>query len=122
MECSERLRTGEYVNGGNSDCSCFMKVSNPLGSKGNALQPYVSIAANDISYESKVFVHQLNGIVLANGKIHNGCVRVDDVSWSFDGNHIDFYVLRKSNYEMLSPRVDGQVDITLNSNCVIKSY
>ena len=80
------------------------------------------LAANDIPYGTKVYVRQLDGIQLPNKLKHNGCVRVDDVSWSFGGNHIDFYVLEKSIYERLSPFVDGHVDIVTDTNCIIQSY
>ncbi|CAF1547182.1 unnamed protein product [Rotaria magnacalcarata] len=141
MECSGRLSNGEHVNGGNSDCSCFVKVAEPLGSKSNKLEPYVSIgiwieffcfidilmyfsivAANDIQFGTKVYIHQLNGVSLPTGRIRNGRVRVDDVSWSFGANHIDFYVLRKTNYEKISGNIHGQADITVNSNCVLNTY
>ncbi|CAF2109441.1 unnamed protein product [Rotaria magnacalcarata] len=122
MECSGRLSNGEHVNGGNSDCSCFMKVAEPLGSKSNKLEPYVSIAANDIQFGTKVYIHQLNCVSLPTGRIRNGRVRVDDVSWSFGANHIDFYVLRKTNYEEISGNIHGQADITVNSNCVLNTY
>ena len=56
------------------------------------------------------------------GKRHNGCVRVDDVGYGLDNDHIDFYVLRKSNYEKLANRVNHRVDIHPYSNCVIKNY
>ncbi|CAF3675808.1 unnamed protein product [Rotaria sordida] len=70
----------------------------------DALQLYVT--TNDIPYESKVFVRELN---------------VGDISWSFVEDYIDFYVLRKSNYEILSSRIDSQVDIKRNSNCIIQN-
>lgn len=121
-ECSGRLSTGEYVNGGDSYCNCFIKVPGPIGPKGNRLRPYTSIAANDIPYGSKVFIQQLQNLTLPNGKIHNGCLRVDDVGWSFGDNRIDFYVLQKSNYEQLSSQINNHVDIIVNSNCVIQRY
>jgi hypothetical protein len=36
------LFSQRYVNGGNSDCSCFIE-SPPVGSNNNKLVPYVSI-------------------------------------------------------------------------------
>ena len=61
VECNGRLRTGEsvkkvwnffnsfdenfrrYINGGDSNCNCFKKISGPFGPKGNRLRPYISI-------------------------------------------------------------------------------
>ncbi len=59
---------------------------------------------------------------ISDGKIHNGCVRVDDVGWSFGDNRIDYYVLQKSNSEKLSSRMSNYVDIDINSNCVLQKY
>jgi len=63
-----------------------------------------------------------NSCLCIDGKIHNGCVRVDDVGWNFGDNHIDFYVLHKSNCEKLSSLINDHVDIIVNSNCVLQKY
>ena len=56
------------------------------------------------------------------GKIHNGCVRVDDVLGGPGLNHIDFYCLSKANYSVLSKVVDGQATIAANPSCVLQKY
>jgi hypothetical protein len=53
------------------------------GSRKQNLVPFVSVASNDLPYGQKLFLPQLNGTRLPNGKIHNGCVRIDDESSSF---------------------------------------
>lgn len=53
--------------------------------KTTSLVPYVSIAVNDKSGGTKMLIKELKGLKLPNGKTHNGCVRVDDQSWSFGG-------------------------------------
>jgi hypothetical protein len=71
-------------------------------------------------------VKQMKGTKLPNGKTHNGCTRVDDVSWSFGNNQIDWYVLRKANYEKLNAesnvKSDGYVDIEYPSTCTLNNY
>ncbi|RUP50424.1 hypothetical protein BC936DRAFT_139089 [Jimgerdemannia flammicorona] len=56
-----------------------------LGSNDKVLVPFVSIASNDLPKGSTVYMTELDGMKLPNGKTHNGCVRVDDESWSFNG-------------------------------------
>ncbi len=56
------------------------------------------------------------------GKLHNGCVRVDDVGWNFGDNHIEFYVLQKSNSLKFSSHITNHVDIIVNSNCILQKY
>lgn len=55
-----------------------------LGSGSQNLVPFVSVAANDIPYGQKLYISELDGLDLGNNMKHNGCVRVDDDSWSFD--------------------------------------
>jgi len=43
-------------------------------------------------------------MVLPNSKIHNGCVRVDDVGYGFGGKHVDWFVAKESNYEFLDSK------------------
>ncbi|RUP23264.1 hypothetical protein BC936DRAFT_139022 [Jimgerdemannia flammicorona] len=62
------------------------------------LIPFVSIATNDMSHGQKVYVKELDGKKLPNGRIHNGCLRKDDDSWSFGSCHIDWFVLSYDNY------------------------
>jgi len=71
-------------------------------------------------------VVQMIGTKLPNGLTHNGCVRVDDVSWSFGKNHIDWYVLKEKNYQILnaeSPiKSNHKVDIIYPSSCIAQNY
>ncbi len=68
----------------------------------------------------------MKGTKLPNGKTHNGCTRVDDVSWSFGNGQIDWYVLKEANYEKLnaesSVKSGGKVDIEYPSTCTLKNY
>ncbi|KAJ2964829.1 hypothetical protein NQZ79_g384 [Umbelopsis isabellina] len=69
-----------------------------FGNKKRNLAPFVSIASNDLPHGQTIFLPQLNGTRLANGMIHNGCVRVDDDGTSFDGCQLDFFVVSYLNY------------------------
>ncbi|KAJ1980359.1 hypothetical protein H4R33_005488, partial [Dimargaris cristalligena] len=108
MEGSARLLNGKYINLGSCSCKnymCFQETDSPLGSNDNPLVPYSSIAVNDVKYGQTVFVPQFKGVVLPNGKVHNGCVRADDESWSFGGGQIDWYVVDEANYETLDNKL-----------------
>ncbi|KAJ1976785.1 hypothetical protein H4R35_002560 [Dimargaris xerosporica] len=123
MEGFGVLSDGAKVGLGGCDCNggfaCFQKTDGPLGSDNNALVEFVSIAANDIEKGTPVYVKELDGVTLPNGQVSDGCTRVDDESWSFDGDHIDFYVKDEKNYEELSKKVDGSVSIKING-CTLK--
>ncbi|KAI7859090.1 hypothetical protein BDC45DRAFT_432604 [Circinella umbellata] len=122
----------KIVNLGGCSCSnykCFEEINRseePYGitAYGSALRPYTSIAANDLEKGSKIYVPELDGWSLPNSnKKHNGCLLVDDQSWSFESNHIDFYVYEMNNYEKLDKqhRVT-KVDIYEGGNCKLLNY
>jgi len=69
-----------------------------LGSNDNPLRPYISVAVNDLPIGTTLFVKELRGKKLPNGRIHNGCVAVDDKGWSFGSCQLDFFVLAYENY------------------------
>jgi hypothetical protein len=78
--------------------SCFDKVSAPLGSNGNALVPFVSIASNDMPFGTTGVVAEFKGKKLPNGETHDGCVRVDDTcSTCTTRDWIDFYILKQQS-------------------------
>lgn len=52
---------------------------------GVALKPFTTIATNDLPHGATVYIKELDGMHLPNGMTHNGCVRVEDDSWSFNG-------------------------------------
>ncbi|KAI7885667.1 hypothetical protein K492DRAFT_157004 [Lichtheimia hyalospora FSU 10163] len=122
----------KIVNLGGCSCSnykCFEEIDRseePYGitAYGSALRPYVSIAANDLDKGSKIYVPQLDGWKLPNSnKKHNGCLLVDDQSWSFESHHIDFYVFEQTNYDKLDKehRVT-KVDIYEGGSCKLLNY
>ncbi|CAG8499524.1 6668_t:CDS:2, partial [Funneliformis mosseae] len=89
-----------------SSYSCFFQLDKtkfPFGisSSGVPLVPFVTVAANDIKKGTLIYIPKLDGIVLPNGKTHNGCLRVDDEGFSFGKKHIDWFVAKKSNFNAL---------------------
>ncbi|CDH59195.1 3d domain protein [Lichtheimia corymbifera JMRC:FSU:9682] len=125
MEGTGLLKNGKMVNLGESS-SVFMQVDRKespygLGSNGNALQPWVSVAANDIKRGTKLYIKEFDGLKLPDGKVHNGCVRVDDEGWSFDGCQIDFFVLQYSAYVSLKKKLPDNIHAT-EKNCKILNY
>ena len=78
----------------------FSKVDAPygLGNKGNKLIPFVSVAADQKIHKfgSQFFCQALSGLMLPNGVIHNGILRVDDVGGSIKGElRLDWFVGKK---------------------------
>ncbi|CEG70665.1 hypothetical protein RMATCC62417_06524 [Rhizopus microsporus] len=90
-----------------------------LGSGEQNLVPYVSVAANDLPYGQTLYIPQLDGLKLGDGQRHNGCVRVDDDSWSFDSCQIDFFVPTYVDYLWLNIKSRASVKIV---DCEVKNY
>lgn len=127
MEGTGLLKNGVMVNLDDGDNS-FMKVNRKqdpygLGSEDdNALTPWVSVASNDLKHGTKLYIKELDGVKLPQGKTHNGCVRVDDKGWSFGGCQLDFFVLQFTSYQKLQDLVPERVTVTEKSDCKILSY
>ncbi|KAI7900695.1 uncharacterized protein BX663DRAFT_553981 [Cokeromyces recurvatus] len=123
---------GKIINLGGCSCSnykCFMEVDkkeDPFGltAFGSPLRPFITIAANDIKRNTKIFIPQIVGWeVPGSSKKHNGCLLADDRSWSFDNNHIDFYVYREKNYRDLNKKYKiSEVDVYEGGNCNLLNY
>ncbi|KAI9487336.1 MAG: hypothetical protein EXX96DRAFT_552728 [Benjaminiella poitrasii] len=125
MEGTGLLESGIMVNLGSSTDE-FLKLDRAktpygLGSSSNGLQPWVSVASNDLERGTTLYVEELDGLKLPDGKVHNGCVRVDDEGWSLDSCQIDFFVLQFSAYEKLVDEIPSKVTVTEKS-CEIKDY
>ncbi|CEI87868.1 hypothetical protein RMCBS344292_02275 [Rhizopus microsporus] len=122
----------KIVNLGGCTCKdfkCFEMVnrkSDPYGltSYGTPLRPYVTIASNDIKKGTKIYVPALVGWKIPGSKkTHNGCLLVDDQSWSFKGKHIDFYVYAMDNYQTLDKAHHiNKVDIYEGGSCKLLNY
>jgi len=109
MEGTGKLEDGRVVNLGDCDCgqgfSCFSSFDDKkypwgMGDNENPLYPYTSVASNDYSVGTLLYVKQIDGLELpgTGGQKHNGCVSVDDKAWSFGSNHLDFFVAKEKYY------------------------
>ncbi|KAG0170559.1 hypothetical protein DFQ28_001955 [Apophysomyces sp. BC1034] len=122
----------KIVNLGSCSCTnykCFEEVSkkdDPYGltAYGTALRPYVTVAANDLGKNAKIYVPALVGWTLpGTNKKHNGCLLVDDQSWSFSKHHIDLYVYDMDNYRKLDKdHRTTKVDIFEGGSCKLLNY
>ncbi|SAM09708.1 hypothetical protein [Absidia glauca] len=100
MEGSGVISKSKVVNLGSCTCTknyaCFMELDAKteaygLTSYGTSLRPFITVAANDLRRNTKIYIPTLDGwSIPGSNKKHNGCLLVDDKSWSFDGNHIDW--------------------------------
>ncbi|KAI8061525.1 uncharacterized protein B0P05DRAFT_557389 [Gilbertella persicaria] len=128
MEGTCLLENGDLINIDNVDIPTFIKIGEAgrshtvfgLGSGSQNLVPYVSVAASDLPYGQKLYIHELDGQELGNDMVHNGCVRVDDSSWSFDACHIDLFVPTYIDYLWLD--LDEQATIELVDDCELQNY
>jgi hypothetical protein len=122
----------QVINLGGCSCNgykCFEildKGTDPYGltAYDTALRPYITIASNDLPKHSKIYVPSLVGWKLPGAKQpHNGCLLVDDQSWSFKGHHIDFYVYSMDNYDTLNHANPlTKVDIYEGGSCQLLNY
>ena len=139
MEGTAKLTNGMLINLGDcgSKCkpkegkfNCFeildsKKFKWGKGMRDNDMIPFVSVAANDIPYQTKIEIKQLKGLELpgTNGKKHNGCVVVHDESWSFDGQHIDFFVGKEKYYHQIDKALKEIEKIDWEAkNCQVLDY
>ncbi|KAI8374037.1 hypothetical protein EDC96DRAFT_457637 [Choanephora cucurbitarum] len=126
MEGTGLLKNGVMVNL-DSGNDTFMKVNRKkspygLGSEeNNRLVPWISVASNDLRKGTKLYIKQLDGLKLPDGKKHNGCVRVDDEGWSFSGCQLDFFVLQFSAYQKLDDMLPNKVTVQ-EKDCKILDY
>lgn len=126
MEGTGLLSNGVMVNLDSSK-DTFMKVDRNehpygLGSDDDvSLVPWVSVASNDVKRGTKLYIKELDGVKLPDGKTHNGCVRVDDEGWSFSGCQLDFFVLQYTAYQKLEDILPDKVTVTQKS-CKILNY
>ncbi|KAG1442765.1 hypothetical protein G6F56_010935 [Rhizopus delemar] len=120
------LENGDLINLDNTT-DAFIKVGSygrvnnvfGLGSGEQNLVPFVSIAANDLPYGQTVYIPQLDGVHLGESQRHNGCVRVDDDSWSFDSCQIDLFVNTYVDYLWLNIGDRASVEVV---DCKVKNY
>lgn len=126
MEGTGLLESGIMVNLDDGK-DTYMKVDrkdDPYGigsDDDNKLTPWVSVASNDIKQGTTLYIKELDGKKLPDGMKHNGCVRVDDEGWSFDGCQLDFFVLQYSAYKKLEDELPDKVSVQ-KKKCKIQNY
>lgn len=126
MEGTCLLSNGELINLDSGE-NTFEKVNtqkHPYGlgnSDSVSLQPWTSVAANDIKKGTTLYIKEIDGLKLPNGMTHNGCVRVDDESWSFGSCHLDWFVLMYETYAEIANKVGEHVKAEQKS-CKILDY
>jgi len=123
-EGTGKLDDGTMLNidcdcGGGFDCFVELGPEFPwgMGSAGNALEPYVSIAVDEsvIDHGAVLYAPALDGVALPEGGAHDGCVRADDVGGGIVGMHIDWFVGLEVNYLELDPVVPETLDVYADS-------
>ncbi|KAG0747205.1 hypothetical protein G6F16_001570 [Rhizopus arrhizus] len=126
MEGTGLLKSGVMVNLDSGE-NTFLKVDRnkaPYGlgsSDNNPLVPWVSVASNDVKVGRRLYIKELDGVKLPDGKKHNGCVRVDDEGWSFGGCQLDFFVLQYTAYKKLQDLLPDKVSVE-QKDCKILNY
>ena len=127
MEGTGLLKNGVMVNLDEGE-NTFLKVNRKetpygLGSEDdNALTPWISVASNDVKHGTKLYIKELDGVKLPQGKTHNGCVRVDDKGWSFGSCQLDFFVLQYTAYTKLENELPEHVTVTEKPDCQLLNY
>ena len=116
LEGTGQLNDGTVLNyAGGCGCArspCFKRLGadKPWGEgvQGRALEPYRSIAVDkdNIAYGSWMYIAELDGQTMPGdapwgGWTHDGCVLAADTGSAINGEHIDFFVGRKSSYTTL---------------------
>lgn len=115
LEGSGFLSDGRLVNIG---CSCKFpnvrfKVLNkkitPFGidARGKPLIPFKSVAVDrkQIRLGSKMYIPKFDGLILPNGKRHNGCFIAADVGSAIHTNRIDIFSGYKSHYRKVQRKL-----------------
>jgi hypothetical protein len=124
LEGTGKLEDGTMLNidcdcGGGFDCFVELGPEFPwgMGSAGNALEPYVSVAVDEsvIDHGAVLYAPALDGVPLPEGGTHDGCLRADDVGGGIVGMHIDWFVGLEASYLALDPVVPETLELYLDS-------
>ncbi|KAG2227111.1 hypothetical protein INT45_003841, partial [Circinella minor] len=126
MEGTGLLKDGQMVNldSGKDEFMTVDRKKDPFGIGEDddvALDPWVSVAANDLDRGTTLYIKELDGFKLPGGKAHNGCVRVDDEGWSFDGCQLDFFVLKYDSYKAMENGIPEKVSVE-QKDCTVQNY
>lgn len=78
------------------------------------LIPFKSVAVDPrvVALGEPLYIPELDGMVLPDGSIHDGCVRADDTGGGIKGKKLDFFVVTYGNFRMLLDELLGVSWIT----------
>ena len=78
------------------------------------LVPYRSVAVDPtiIPIGEPLYLPELDGVLLPDGTIHDGCVRADDTGGGIKKRKMDFFVMTYDNFRFLLTELWGVVWIT----------
>lgn len=114
MQGSAKLCDGRVVGVQKVNPLCFVVVGAefPFGitASGRPATPFRSIAIDPKSFAMGrwYYVPELDGVTLpspAAGKVHDGCVRADDVGGAVKGDLVDFFVGERSAVDALKGKL-----------------
>jgi 3D (Asp-Asp-Asp) domain-containing protein len=120
LEGSGLMRDGRVVNYtgpckfGYGTCFEQLELSDfPFG-RGAGLRPLIpfkSVAVDPrvVQLGEPLYIPELDGMVLPDGSIHDGCVRADDTGGGIKGRKLDFFVVTYGNFRAL---LDGLLGVT----------
>jgi 3D (Asp-Asp-Asp) domain-containing protein len=118
MEGSGVMQDGRIFNY-NGPCNygygtCFQQVDVtqfPYG-RGAGMRPLIpfkSVAVDPkvIALGETLYLPELDGILLPDGSLHDGCVRADDVGGAIKRRKMDFFVVTYANYRFVIDQLLG---------------
>ncbi|HEX3764652.1 MAG TPA: 3D domain-containing protein, partial [Kofleriaceae bacterium] len=78
------------------------------------LIPFKSVAVDPrvVPLGEPLYIPELDGMVLPDGSIHDGCVRADDTGGGIKGKKLDFFVVTYGNFRVLLDELLGVSWIT----------
>ncbi|CAJ0834159.1 1680_t:CDS:2 [Entrophospora sp. SA101] len=121
------LNDRRVVNIGASN-KCFEVINNKkfpfgAGETGNPLEPFITLAANDLKTGTKIYLKEFDGLRLPiNNKIHNGCFKIGDTGFSLGKNHIDVFVLKEKFYEKIDAKINRERINVVTKDCKLLNY
>ncbi|HLU68011.1 MAG TPA: 3D domain-containing protein, partial [Kofleriaceae bacterium] len=73
------------------------------GARRRPLVPFVSVAVDPrlVPIGEPLYVPELDGLLLPDGSIHDGCVRADDTGGNIKKRKMDFFVVSRDNFRAL---------------------
>jgi 3D (Asp-Asp-Asp) domain-containing protein len=84
------------------------------GAGDRTLKVYRSIAVDPrmIHLGDAVYLPELDGVVLPDGTVHDGCVVADDVGAMIKRKHVDFFVGGSEGYRLIDQEIAGKETVT----------